>query len=34
MNPLQEISFRVPFDKIQASDVEPAIDELLVKTQQ
>ena len=29
MNPLLEISFRVPFDKIQASDVEPAIDELL-----
>jgi oligopeptidase A len=29
MNPLLEISFRVPFDKIQASDVEPAVDELL-----
>src|SRR5579872_7127103 len=29
MNPLLEITFRVPFDKIQASDVEPAIDELL-----
>src|SRR5271155_4147173 len=29
MNPLLEISFRVPFDKIQASDVEPAGDELL-----
>ena len=29
MNPLLEISFRVPFDKIQASDVEPAIDALL-----
>src|SRR5271169_7124373 len=29
MNPLLEISFRIPFDKIQASDVEPAIDELL-----
>ncbi len=27
MNPLLEIQFRVPFDKIQASDVEPAIDE-------
>lgn len=32
MNPLQEISFRVPFDKIQASDVEPAIDALLEKS--
>src|SRR5579863_8412726 len=29
MNPLLEISFRVPFDKIDAADVEPAIDELL-----
>ena len=29
MNPLLEIRFRVPFDKIQASDVEPAIDQLL-----
>ena len=29
MNPLLEISFRVPFDQIQASAVEPAIDELL-----
>src|SRR3984893_15118091 len=29
MNPLLEISFRVPFDKIHPSDVEPAIDELL-----
>jgi oligopeptidase A len=29
MNPLLEISFRVPFDKIKASDVEPAIAELL-----
>jgi len=33
MNPLLEISFRVPFDKIQASDVEPAIDELLIRAQ-
>ncbi|HVO98406.1 MAG TPA: M3 family metallopeptidase [Bryobacteraceae bacterium] len=33
MNPLLEIQFRVPFDKIRASDVEPAIDELLVKSQ-
>src|ERR1700726_758344 len=29
MNPLLEISFRVPFDKIEAPQVEPAIDELL-----
>jgi oligopeptidase A len=29
MNPLLEISFRVPFDKIEAAQVEPAIDELL-----
>jgi oligopeptidase A len=29
MNPLLEIQFRVPFDKIEASDVEPAIDQLL-----
>ena len=29
MNPLLETSFRVPFDKIEAADVEPAIDELL-----
>ena len=29
MNPLLEIQFRVPFDKIEAADVEPAIDELL-----
>ena len=29
MNPLLEISFRVPFDKIEAAHVEPAMDELL-----
>ncbi len=29
MNPLLEIQFRVPFDKIEAADVEPAIDQLL-----
>jgi oligopeptidase A len=29
MNPLLEIQFRVPFDKIQPADVEPAIDALL-----
>jgi oligopeptidase A len=29
MNPLLDIQFRVPFDKIEASDVEPAIDQLL-----
>src|SRR5215469_1721195 len=34
MNPLLEIQFRVPFDKIQASDVEPAIDHLLLEAQQ
>src|SRR6185437_7300285 len=32
MNPLLEISFRVPFDQIQASQVEPAIDQLLADT--
>src|SRR5271166_3043304 len=31
MNPLLEISFRIPFDKIQASHVEPAMSELLVE---
>ena len=34
MNPLLEISFRIPFDKIQASDVEPAVDQLLAEAQQ
>src|SRR6478609_1067035 len=29
MNPLLEIQFRVPFDQIDAAQVEPAIDELL-----
>ena len=29
MNPLLEIQFRFPFDKITPADVEPAIDELL-----
>ena len=29
MNPLLEVQFRVPFDKIQADYVEPAIDQLL-----
>src|ERR1700689_3402817 len=29
MNPLLEIQFRVPFDKIESAHVEPAIDELL-----
>jgi oligopeptidase A len=33
MNPLLQISFQVPFDKIQASDIEPAIDELLAGAQ-
>src|SRR5579872_6426886 len=31
MNPLLEVSFRVPFDKIKAADVEPAIDDLLAE---
>ncbi len=34
MNPLVQICFRVPFDKIQASDVRPAIDELLADAHQ
>ncbi|HML16097.1 MAG TPA: M3 family metallopeptidase [Bryobacteraceae bacterium] len=34
MNPLTEIAFRIPFDKIQASDVEPAIDQLLAEAHQ
>ncbi len=29
MNPLTEIQFKVPFDKVQAAHVEPAVDELL-----
>ncbi len=29
MNPLLEIQFRIPFDQIEASHVEPAIDQLL-----
>ncbi len=29
MNPLLEIQFRIPFDKIEASHVEPAVDQLL-----
>src|SRR5437879_887402 len=34
MNPLLEISFRVPFDKIEAAHVEPAIEELLADAAQ
>jgi oligopeptidase A len=34
MNPLLEIQFRFPFDKVQPSDVEPAIDELLADAAQ
>lgn len=30
MNPLVEIQFRIPFDKIEAAHVEPAIDQLLL----
>jgi oligopeptidase A len=33
MNPLLEINFRIPFDKIHAADIEPAIDELLIRAQ-
>ena len=34
MNPLTEIQFRVPFDKIEAAQVEPAVDELLADAAQ
>ena len=34
MNPLLEIQFRFPFDRIKASDVEPAIDELIADASQ
>ena len=34
MNPLLEIQFRFPFDKITPADVEPAIDELLADASQ
>jgi oligopeptidase A len=34
MNPLLQITFRVPFDKIQPADVEPAIDQLLADAAQ
>src|ERR1051325_10955688 len=34
MNPLVEIKFRVPFDKIEAAQIEPAIDELLADAAQ
>jgi oligopeptidase A len=33
MNPLIHIKFRIPFDQIQASDVVPAVDELLFESQ-
>ncbi len=33
MNPLVHIKFRIPFDQIQASDVVPAVDELLFDSQ-
>ncbi len=33
MNPLLEIQFRIPFDRIHAEHVEPAIDELLTDAQ-
>jgi oligopeptidase A len=34
MNPLVQIQFHIPFDKIQAADVVPAVDELLLDSQQ
>jgi oligopeptidase A len=34
MNPLVQIQFRIPFDKIHAADVVPAVDQLLVESQQ
>ena len=34
MNPLVQIQFRIPFDKIHASDVVPAVDQLLIESQQ
>src|SRR5258708_35784763 len=34
MNPLLEISFRIPFDKFEAVHVEPAADELLADAAQ
>jgi len=34
MNPLVQIQFRIPFDKIQAADVVPAVDQLLIDSQQ
>src|ERR1700674_4526714 len=33
-NPLLEVSFRVPFDKIEAAHVEPAVDDLLADAAQ
>jgi oligopeptidase A len=32
MNPLLEVQFRFPFDKVTAADIEPAIDTLLADT--
>ena len=29
VNPLLEVNFQIPFDRIRAEHVEPAIDELL-----
>src|SRR4051794_291855 len=34
LNPLLEIQFRIPFDRIQAQDVEPAVEELLADARQ
>src|SRR5438105_358966 len=30
MNPLTEIKFKIPFDQVEAAQVEPAVDELLI----
>src|SRR5512140_2445030 len=34
MNPLTEIKFKIPFDQVKATDVEPAVDELLTAANQ
>jgi oligopeptidase A len=31
-NPLSDVQFRIPFDRIKAADIEPAIDDLLRRT--
>jgi oligopeptidase A len=34
MNPLTEIKFKIPFDQVEATHVEPAVDELLLDANQ